>query len=158
MISIPMQRLSIKIVSGMFGNDFFSYWPGRIIYQEIGDPEVFPVVKSINSLFQKLGHTCFFAAIESKGEVPIIRLKLDNKADSKPQGHSLTIGIHSFIQTAHDKPGLFYGFHTLTQIVGFVLSSVEWPILQISDWHGFERKGIMLDVNKDQVSHNGYFI
>lgn len=133
------------------GNDFFNYRSGRIICQEINDPEVFSVVKSVQSIFEKLGHSYSFAAVEAKGEIPVIKMEIDVTADIKPQGYRLAIGTQSILLTAHDKPGLFYGAQTLKQIAGFVTSSRKWPTLQISDWPDFERRGVMLDVNKDQV-------
>jgi len=133
------------------GSDFFSYRSGRIICPKISDPEIYSVVKSVKSIFEKIGHSYSFAAVEAKGEVPVIRMEIDVTADIKPQGYRLTIGTQSILLTAHDKSGLFYGAQTLKQIAGFVSYSGKWPTLQITDWPDFERRGVMLDVNKDQV-------
>jgi len=133
------------------GNDFLEYMPGRIICPGINDPEIFPVVKSVQSVFQKLGHSFSLAAVEAKGEVPFLRLDIDSKADIRPQGFKLVINSRSILLTAHDKPGLFYGVQTIKQIAGFVSATGKWPVLQITDWPDFERRGVMLDVNKDKV-------
>ncbi len=127
------------------------FGPGRIICHEINDPDVFLIVKSVQAVFTDLGHAYSFSAIEAKGEEPFIRLEVDTTAGIRSQGYRLTIGRNSVSITASDKPGLFYGVQTLRQIAGYAASTGKWPVLEISDWPDFERRGVMLDVNKDQV-------
>ncbi|WP_372934992.1 beta-N-acetylhexosaminidase [Mariniphaga sediminis] len=135
------------------GEDIFEYREGRIICPEINDPEIYPVVKSVQNIFEKSGHYFSFAAVEAKGEIPVIRLEIDNKAGIKPQGYKLIINPQSILLTANDKSGLFYGVQTIKQIVGFALSSTKGylPTVQISDWPDFERRGVLLDMNKDKI-------
>lgn len=133
------------------GDGFLGYRPGRIICHEINDPELFPVAKSVQKVFAELGHFYPLSAVEAKGEIPFISLKIDNSADIRPQGYILKIDRQSVLLTARDKPGLFYGVQTLKQLAGFAAGAGKLPVVQISDWPDFERRGVMLDVNKDQV-------
>lgn len=133
------------------GDGFLGYRPGRIICHEINDPELFPVVKSVQKIFAELGHSYPLSAVEAKGETPFISLKIDSKADIRPQGYILKIDRQSVLLTARDNAGLFYGVQTLKQLAGFAAEAGKLPVVQISDWPDFERRGVMLDVNKDQV-------
>jgi len=127
------------------------YREGRIICSDITDPEVYPIVKLVQSVFSELGHQYHLSAVESNGEIPFIKLEIDRNMDIKPQGYNLKIGKESIRLTARDKPGLFYGVQTLKQIAGFAMARYRFPIVQITDWPDFERRGVLLDVNKDQV-------
>ena len=57
------------------------------------------------------------------------------------------------IDHCNDKPGLFYGVQTLKQLAGFALSAAggNLPTVQITDWPDFERRGVLLDMNKDKI-------
>lgn len=133
------------------GNGFLEYRQGRIICNDIIDPEVYPVVKSVQSVFQELGHFYPFSAIEATGEIPVIRMQIDSNADIRPQGYRLNIDRQSVLLVSRDKPGLFYGVQTLKQIVAYASANGRLPVVRITDWPDFERRGVLLDVNKDQV-------
>ncbi len=133
------------------GNGNLEWKPGRIICREVHDPQVFPIVQSVRDIFTELGHNCSFSAVAAKGEEPFVLLKIDTAADIRSQGYRLIVNQNSIQLIAKDKPGLFYGAQTMKQIAGFVSLTGEWPFMQITDWPDFERRGVMLDVNKDQV-------
>jgi len=124
---------------------------GRIICNEVSDPKVFDIVKSIQDIFNKTGHSYSIAAVNAKDEVPFVSLKLVTDGSIKPQGYKLSINENSVIILAADKPGLFYGAQTLKQIAGYATETGKFPLVSISDWPDFERRGVMIDVNKDQV-------
>lgn len=135
------------------GDGFLEYRQGRIICHEIKDLEIFPVVREVQNIFINLGHSYSYAAVEARGEEPFVKLDIDNKAGLEQQGYKLIIDEQSIRLTASDKAGLFYGVQTLKQIAGYVSSTEqgEWPIMQIHDWPNFERRGVLLDVNKDKI-------
>lgn len=135
------------------GEEIFEYPEGRIICPVINDPDVYLVIKSVQDIFKRSGHYFPFAAVAAKGEIPVIWMDIDDKAGIKPQGYKLVINQQSIMIIGNDKPGLFYGVQTLKQIACFALSSASGnlPTIQISDWPDFERRGVLLDMNKDKI-------
>ena len=149
---IILRDLLIPVPQEMtIGNNFLTYRQGRIICTGAGDPEIFHLANSVQEIFKIQGHFLPISAIEAKDEVPVIKIKIDEREVRQNQGYRLTIDSSKISLTAHDKAGLFYGVQTLRQIADYALLKGGIPVLQIQDWPDFERRGVMLDISRDKV-------
>jgi len=133
-----------------FGSGKLAVLSGRVICAEIADPQVFSTVEKINETLKKLGIQLGMAAVSAKGESPAVKLTIDSSIGHN-QGYSLKIDENSISITGNDVEGLYYGALTFEQIGQFVKSEGFFPVLSISDWPDFERRGVMLDISRDKV-------
>jgi len=123
---------------------------GRVICPEIANPQVFSSVEKINETLKNLGIHLGMAAVSARGEFPAVKLTIDSSIGHK-QGYLLKIDEKSISITGNDVEGLYYGALTFEQIGQFVKNEGFFPLLSISDWPDFERRGVMLDISRDKV-------
>ncbi len=87
-----------------------------------------------------------------------IVLSIDAEKRINPQGYRLSISPDGISIQAVDKPGLFYGVNTLTQLFSYYAyrhsqfdEPFQLPSVEITDWPDFPNRGVMLDISRDKV-------
>ena len=123
---------------------------GRIICPEVANPQVLHSVKKINETLADLRIQLEMAAAAAKSETPAIDMTIA-PAIGHEQGYSIEINENSISIIGNDIVGLYYGALTFAQIGQFVKSEGFIPVLTITDWPDFEKRGVMLDISRDKV-------
>jgi len=117
------------------------------------DPQLSPSLKRRVAEFAE----CFSHALASplqvtagepqKGQV-LLALQL-TQGKAGPQAYELAAGKRRITLTASGEAGLFYGLHTLGQLLRSTGPRV--PAFEIADAPDFPRRGVMLDVSRCKV-------
>src|SRR5664279_4249868 len=111
---------------------------GRIICNEISNPEIYNSITELQKIFQKQGYFLPVAAIEAIDERASVKIKIDKTTFANSQSYNLNIDSTGLSITAADGAGLFYAVQTLKQIAAYVTASGFWPMVKINDWPDFE--------------------
>jgi N-acetyl-beta-hexosaminidase len=127
-----------------------THFNGRIICKNLVEPAVMRSVNRVKQIMLGLGYNYPLASVAALNEKAAIELKIDASIGQK-QGYTLQISNDGILLTGNDAEGLWNGVLTLEQLSAIAQKEGAFPMVKITDWPDFERRGVMLDISRDKV-------
>jgi len=131
---------------------FFLPNEGRIIAYDIAkNSGVRFSARYLQEALEQTGLYFSLAGGKALGESPEIELIIDSKMVTNNQGYNLLINEQNIVITANNEAGLYYGVLTLVQIATYGFENGAMPIVEISDFPDFSRRGVTIDISRCKV-------